>query len=336
MAEPVGDNGLKSALFRREREATWKKLQDLLARIERNGIKSASAQELHDLPILYRATMSSLSVARSISLDRNLLQYLESLAARGYFCVYGARATFAETLKAFVFVDLPEAVRAARWFIALSAGLFFLGTALGWLLVALESDWFYSLVDPGMAAGRDPDASRAELRETITDDGGGLTDMLIAFASFLFTHNAKVALACFAFGFAFGIPVVYLLFTNGLILGAFCAVFAGRGLGVDFIAWLLIHGSTELAAIILSGAAGFLLGQAIGFPGRLKRRAALAVKGRQAAIIALGAVGMLFVAALLEGLGRQLITDTAWRLSIATVALAFWIAYFAFSGRQGR
>jgi uncharacterized membrane protein SpoIIM required for sporulation len=335
MATPVSDNDLKSASFRREREATWKRLADLLARIERNGIASATSQELMELPVLYRATVSSLSVARAISLDRNLLTYLESLAARAYFCVYGSRSRFGEVFKHFIAVQLPAAVRAARWHIAVAAGVTVLGVAVGWLLVGLDSDWFYALVDAWSASSRNPESTTSSLRETLYDQDARLTDMLIAFVSFLFTHNAKIGIMCFALGFALGLPVIYLLFVNGLALGAFYALFASHGLAADFAGWIAIHGTTELAAIILCGAAGLVMGEAVAFPGRLKRSAALKVSGRQATVIALGAVGMLFVAALLEGLGRQLIQDTGLRFAIGGIALAFWIAYFGFAGRRG-
>jgi len=334
MAAPLPDTDLRSAAFRRERETTWKRLADLLARIERNGITSATAQELLELPVLYRATVSSLSVARTISLDRNLLIYLESLAARAYFCVYGTRSRFGRICEHFVTVQLPEAVRAARWHIALAAGVTLLGAAVGCLLVGLDSDWFYALVDVSMAGGRDPDATATALRETLYDRDARLTDMLIAFASFLFTHNAQIGIMCFALGFALGLPVIYLLFVNGLTLGAFFAVFASQGLAPDFAAWIAIHGTTELGAIVLCGAAGLVMGEAVAFPGRLKRGAALKVSGRHATVIVLGAVGMLFVAALLEGLGRQLILDMGWRFAIGGVALAFWFAYFGLAGRR--
>jgi len=333
MAAPPQARDLRSTLFRREREATWKRLADLVARIERNGIATSSAADLLELPVLYRATVSSLSVARAISLDRNLLVYLESLTARAYFCVYGARQRFGEVFRHFVAVGLPRTVRAARWHIALAAVILALGVATGWILVDLDSAWFYSLVDPQTAGGRDPEASSTLLRNTIYDEDSHLTDLLIAFASFLFTRNATIGIMCFALGFALGLPVVYLLFVNGLGLGAFFAVFAAHGLAADFAGWIAIHGTSELGAIILCGAAGFRMGEAVAFPGRLKRSAALKTRGRDATIIVLGAIAMLFAAALLEGLGRQLIDDMGWRFAVGGAALAGWFAYFGLSGR---
>jgi hypothetical protein len=42
---------------------------------------------------------------------------------------------------------------------------------------------------------------------------------------------------------------------------------------------------------------------------------------------------MLLIAGLLEGLGRQLITDTGTRLTIAGATLLIWFGYYATGGR---
>ena len=79
---------MKSVGFRREREGTWAELETLVQRVERGGIADLSPADVSRLPVLYRATLSSLSVARAISLDANLLAYLESLGARAYVAIY--------------------------------------------------------------------------------------------------------------------------------------------------------------------------------------------------------------------------------------------------------
>ena len=61
---------LKSYEFRRERAASWRELEELVARCEKKGPGRLTGKELARLPVLYRAALSSLSVARSISLDR--------------------------------------------------------------------------------------------------------------------------------------------------------------------------------------------------------------------------------------------------------------------------
>jgi uncharacterized membrane protein SpoIIM required for sporulation len=324
---------LKSTAFRAEREPAWRRLEALITRAERSGLASLSARELLRLPILYRAVLSSLSVARAISLDRNLLTYLESLSSRAYFLVYGGRSNALSAIGKFLAVTLPAAVRAARWYIALSALCMVLGGVLGYVLTSGNLDWFYTFVSDGMAHGRNPAADTETLRRPLFHDGRGLAERLGAFASFLFTHNSQIGIMAFALGFAFGVPTVLLLFFNGLTLGAFAALYASRGLSADLWGWLLIHGVTELGAIVLCGAAGLMLGRAVIFPGEYTRLQNLALAGRRAAVIVIGAVLMLFVAALLEGFGRQLILQTNQRFLVAGVTAILWALYFLRSGR---
>ena len=87
--------------FRAEREADWIAFETLLGRLERKGAKALTSDELLQLPSLYRATLSSLSIARATSLDRALLDYLESLSMRGYFLIYGVRQSRLDRLARF-------------------------------------------------------------------------------------------------------------------------------------------------------------------------------------------------------------------------------------------
>ena len=79
-----------------------------------------------------------------------------------------------------------------------------------------------------------------------------------------------------------------------------------------------------------------MLGQAAAFPGRLSRLDNLATAGRTAAQMLVVAVIMLFVAAFLEGFGRQLIQDITARYGIGLIMLTLWIVWFLTGGRSGR
>jgi uncharacterized membrane protein SpoIIM required for sporulation len=119
-----------------------------------------------------------------------------------------------------------------------------------------------------------------------------------------------------------------LILYNGLMLGAFIAVFAAKGLGWNVAGWLMIHGTTEIFAICISGAAGIRIGMAMAFPGRLSRMDAIVAAGRTAATAMAGTVIMLAVAGLLEGVGRQTILEDGLRALIGAAVLAGWLAYF--------
>lgn len=318
---------LKSWRFRAEREADWRRLETLLAKAEAGGASRLRREELLELPVLYRQALSSLSVARAISLDQSLTAYLESLCTRAYFIVYGARTRLPERIARFFARDWPLAVQALWRETLVSFLLSAVAAIVAFILVGRDPDWFHSFVEPGLASGRDPTATTASLRDTLYHQGGA-NDALSVFATFLFTHNAQIALFAFALGFLLCLPTAALLVMNGGMFGAFLALFVSRNLGVEAGGWLMIHGATELFAIILAGAAGFSIGWAVCFPGERSRTDAAAEAGRRAATAMAGVVVMLFVAGLLEGFGRQLIQVDLARYAIAATTLGAWLAYF--------
>jgi uncharacterized membrane protein SpoIIM required for sporulation len=318
---------LRSAQFRREREAAWRDLDRLVTRVEAEGTRALTPAELSRLPLLYRATLSALSVARATTLDRNVVEYLEALAARAYVAVYATRRRFVDAVVDFFARRFPRAVRDLRAAVLLSAGAMLLGAVVGFAWVGADPDRYYAVVGDDMAGGRDPAASTETLREALYDDGNA-ADRLAAFAAFLFTHNAQVGILAFALGAAAGLPTFLLLFTNGLVLGAFAWLYASRGLSGELWAWLLPHAVPELSAVVLCGAGGFVVAHALVFPGRATRLENLARRGRDAGVLVLGAVALLLVAGLVEGVFRQAVHSVPVRYALAAVlagALALWL-----------
>lgn len=317
---------LKSQRFRQAREDDWRRLERLMDKAEKGSASKLTDAEILAVPVLYRSTLSALSVARETSLDQGLIDYLETLSARAYFFVYGSRATIQDRLVAFFRTDWPAAVRGLWRETLISAALMLLGALVAGWLVMHEPEWFYAFVPADLSGGRDPAASTETLRATLDGADGALG--LSAFAAYLFTHNAQVALLAFALGFALCLPTGLLILYNGATLGAFFALFASRGLGFELGGWLLIHGVTELFAVILAGAAGLRIGWAVAFPGQERRLDAAVEAGRTAGIAMGGVVVMLMFAGLLEGFGRQLIVDTGLRYAVAAATAVIWGLYF--------
>jgi uncharacterized membrane protein SpoIIM required for sporulation len=322
----AGDPGLRSHRFRAEREGEWRRLEAILRKAEAGRVSKLTDAELLEAPLLYRSAMSSLSVARSMSLDASLVAYLESLGARAYFFVYGARATLLERMTQFFRKDWPAAVKTLWLETVVSAAILTVATVVGYALVWANPDWFTTLIPASMSGGRDPTASTAFLREVLYHDPGATG--LSFFATFLFTHNAQVSILAFALGFAFCIPTALLLAGNGLTLGALLALYASRGLAWQLGGWLFIHGTTELLATIIAGAAGFRIGWAVIFPGPLSRLEAAGKAGRTAGAAMAGVVVMLVAAGILEGVGRQTIRLDLARYAIGSAMAALWLGYF--------
>ena len=326
---------LKSHRFRSEREADWRRLETLLSRVEKGGARKLKRDELLEMPVLYRQALSSLSMARAISLDQGLIAYLESLCTRAYFFVYGTRSRPLERLAGFFLHEWPRAVQALWRETAVSALLMAGGTVGAFSLVSRDPDWFYGFIPQALAAGRDPTASTQALRDTLYAKLTG-HEALSGLAAFLFTHNAQIAIFAFALGFALCLPTAGLMVFNGCMLGAFLALFASHGLALPAAGWLMIHGVTELLAVTLAGAAGFSIGWAVAFPGERTRVDAAAEAGRRGATLMAGVVVMLFVAGLLEGFARQLIQNDLVRLSIAGGSAVAWGLYFYLPRPPGR
>jgi uncharacterized membrane protein SpoIIM required for sporulation len=327
---------LRSSEFRRGREAAWRKLDALIESVEKRGISRLSAEDLQNLPLLYRTAASSLSVARAIALDRNLILYLENLALRAYFVVYGPRVGILDSLLGFLRRGFPSAVRSCRWHILLSFLVILAGTIAGFALVRSSEDWFSALAPEQLSSGRGVASTAADLHDNeIFAPWPGFTASFVVFANFLFRHNATIGIMTFGLGIAGGVPTFLLLTYQGLAFGAFVALHYNRQLLIDFLGWVSIHGVTEFGAIILCGAGGFVIAEKILFPGEFSRIDNLAINGRVAASLAAGAVLMFFIAGLIEGGFRQLVADTPARFAIGLASAAFWLAYFMSARLEG-
>jgi len=325
---------LRSAEFRKGREDAWRRLDEIVERVENGGISTLSPEEVQELPLLYRTAVSSLSVARAIVLDRNLLLYLENLTLRAYLVVYGPRVGIFYCMKKFFTRDFPRSVREMTLHMLIALAALLVGTLAGHILVNSYPGNFHLLVPGWLAQSRGPESSASELKEILFSPWPGFINTFVLFAGSLFRHNTMVGILSFGLGLMLGIPTLALLAYNGLIIGAFTAIHAERGLSIEFIGWLSIHGVTELLAIILCAAAGLVVAEKVLFPGPLPRVESLAIHGRKAAGVAAGAVSLFFIAGILEGGFRQLINNTPGRYSFALVSAALWFYYFGFIGKD--
>ncbi|MFN3228887.1 MAG: stage II sporulation protein M [Asticcacaulis sp.] len=327
MSTPRPDLRLKSQRFREERAHDWKRLESLLSRIETSSARSLSADELVALPALYRTTLSALSVARSISLDQDLEAYLDNLCGRAYVVIYGSHSPLHRRVWRFFAQDWPLSVQRMRVELLISLAVLVIGMAVGFWLFQLDSAWFNSFVGEALAGERGPTSTRAELRATLYNEEEHAAS-LTAFSISLFTHNTSVAFFCIALGFALGIPTLMLIFSNGCMLGLFIALFASRGLTFEFLGWVSIHGTTELFAIILAGAAGLVMARSVTFPGVLSRIDAARKSAETIGPVAIGVMIMLTIAGFLEGIGRQTLSIDLVRYGIGTAMLMLWLSYF--------
>lgn len=324
---------IRSSRFRAEREENWKKLEALVSRAEKTGVQNLGYENTMALASLYRQAMNSLSLARAISMDKALENYLAALCARAYLVVYAPQETIRGVTSRFLSQRVPQAVRRSWVPILLGFFMMIFGAVVAHILYRQDPGWFFTLVPGGLSDGRTPEASAEYLRSTLFDDGSQDGEELAVFSTFLFSHNTQIAILIFALGVFAALPSFILTFYNGLILGAFVTMFADAGLGVEVFGWLSIHGVTEISAIAIACGGGARLGLAVLEPGSYSRGEALYRAGRDAVTLIILAGLMLIAAALIEGFLRQLVQGTATRLLIGWGIGACWLAWFILGGR---
>lgn len=278
---------------------------------------------------VYRRSATELARVRAFSPDKRLADYIEQAVATAHFAVYRRRRVGLKRVFNGALFGAPRAVQALWKYHLLSLVIFFGAGVVSFLAVMWMPETYYLFVDRGLAGGRDPSTSRAALEATLgPQETTGDHDAF--FATFLFTNNARVAFLCFAWGICLGLPTIYLLITNGLMLGAFTALFVMKDLSVPYFAWILPHGVPELGAIVLAGGAGMALGHRLLNPGKRPRKVALTETAAQACIVALACVPLMVVAAMIEGSFRQSDASIPMRYALAAVMFVICVGWLFF------
>ena len=142
-------------------------------------------------------------------------------------------------------------------------------------------------------------------------------------------HNIKVSFTIFVSGILAGLGTIWLMFNNGVMLGAFQYYFFSKGLGWQSVLVIWIHGTLEISSIIIAGAAGMVLGKSLIFPGTYKRLPSLMKGAGDGFKMMIGLVPIFIMAAFLEGFVTRYSQMPVWlSLLILISSAAFIIWYF--------
>ncbi len=275
--------------FAARRQPGWAELERHLAQARRGVLRSVPADALQRFGVLYRHAASDLAIARRDFPAEPVTEYLNSLCGRAHPLLYRGQPLRPSALPAFYATGLPRAVRRAGRYVAASLALSLFGVLAGWLAVRLR---------PDIAATLIPDSLFDRMARGEAHGGIGNAPVV---ASFIIQNNIRVVLFCFAGGALLGIPTALSLLVNGWMLGTLGAAVHRDGFDERFWALIVPHGVIELSVIVLAGATGLMLGDAILRPGLLRRTDALAAVALNAVALAVGAASLLVIAGLLEG-----------------------------------
>jgi uncharacterized membrane protein SpoIIM required for sporulation len=298
---------------------TWDRLETLVKR--RRRLTGAEVDELVDL---YQRVSTHLSMVRSASTDSVLIGRLSGLVAQARAAVTGAHAPLWSEFIRFWTVSFPVvAYRSWRWWV---------GTAVAFFFVTVLIAVWVSGNPEVQAALKTP----TEIDELVNNDFASYYSENPAgsFALHVWVNNSLVAAQCIAYAILLGIPIPYLLFQNAANLGLIAGFMFDAGKADIFLGLLTPHGLIELTAVFLAAAAGMRLGWSVVSPGNRPRGQVLAEQGRSVVSVAVGLVGVLLVAGLIEALVTPSPLPTVVRIGIGVAAEIAFLAYVFHFGRK--
>jgi len=136
------------------------------------------------------------------------------------------------------------------------------------------------------------------------------------------SNNLYVTVVHYLAGLLLSVGTLCLLFKNGVMLGAFEYFFFSKGLGIQSILVIWIHGTLEISSIIIAGAAGLVFGNSILFPKTFTRMASFKRGAMDGMKITVGILPIIVVAAFFESFVTRHTEMPVW-LSVSILAASF-------------
>jgi len=274
-----------------KRTPHWERLTSLVAAADTSRMRGLSRAELQELALLYRQVASDLSTLRQDRTSAALAGQINHLLARAHHIIYSSRKSTWRNFFIYLWEGYPRVFREHIGFVFASLVI----TLVGAVLAA-----GFTLANPRFA---EPILGSRVLNSIARHEmwTHSVVSMAPQAASGIMTNNLTVSFSAFAGGLLFGAGTVYLLFVNGLMLGAVGVACQKAGMAIPLWSFVAPHGSLELPAIVIAGAAGLRLGYGMLFPGIYRWKDSVAKAGAESVKIVSGVIPMLIIAGSLEG-----------------------------------
>ena len=264
-----------------------------------------------------------LSYSRTFYPNRSVRVYLNSLGQRIFSLVYRNRNTTSSRLTTFWTDELPRLLYEERGMLLLSFGVFVLSMLIGAFSGAGDADFARSIMGDAYVDMTIENIQNGDPMAVYKQ--AGEFDMFLGIT----LNNIQVALRTFVMGVFFALGSISILVQNGIMIGSFQYFFYEQGLLQESFLTIWTHGTLEISAIIIAGAAGMVLGKGLVFPGAYSRLQAFQITARRGIKILMGTLPIFVVAGVIESYVTRMTDTPDWlRLFFILFCLAFVIGYF--------
>jgi uncharacterized membrane protein SpoIIM required for sporulation len=274
---------------------------------------------------LYIQLTNDLAFAQTYYKDSKTLQYLNSLASQAHQKIYVNKKESGNRIISFWTKEFPLFFADHQRTLLYAFMIFMVAVGVG-TISSLFDDSFVRLI-----------LSDRYVNETLQNirDGNptGIYQQDGALGMFLriTKNNIQVGMLCFAAGLLTSIASGYILFQNGVMVGAFFTMFYNENVAVEAWSVIMLHGTIELSIIVVCGAAGMVMGNAILFPKTYSRRVSFVRGAKKGLKILVSTLPLFVLAGFIEGfVTRYAFMPGIVKYSILIASAGLILGYYVF------
>jgi len=301
---------MREALFVKQNHSKWESYEKMDASLP------------DEVAARFIEITDDLAYAKTFYPKSKTTAYLNGLAARLHQTLYINKKEKANRFKTFWQTELPFIFFQYRKQLGYAL-LFFMAFALIGAFSAAKDDTFVRVI----LGDQYVDMTNANIER---GDPFGVYKSMNPFTMFFMiaANNIKVSCIAFLMGILCSVGTVAVLMYNGIMLGSFQYYFFSKGLGASSVLVIWIHGTLEISAIVIAGAAGLILGNSLLFPKTFSRLVSFKQGAKDGLKIIVGLVPIFIVAALLESFVTRHTEMPVWLSAFILVASLLFIVWY--------
>jgi uncharacterized membrane protein SpoIIM required for sporulation len=301
---------LREALFIKKNKDRWLQSQN------------TPSENPDETAMEFTQLVDDLSYAKTFYPQSRVTRFLNARASQTYMSIYQNRKEERNRITEFWKYTVPLTVRKHHNVLLCCAVLFIVFFMVGFysakhdesFVREMLGDNYVNMTEENIEKGK-PFGVYAEGGELLMWLGIMLNNIFVSF-----TYFARGIVLCF--------PSIASLLTEGVRLGAFEEMFFAKGLGIQSLLTVFIHGTLEISAIVIAGAAGVVLGKGWMFPGTGKRLNAFMKGAKEGVIIVVSLIPVFIIAAFFEGFITRYYTMPQWLSAIILLSSASYIIWY--------
>lgn len=276
--------------FVKQHRDSWKQLEAYITKLHKNR-KHVTGHDIDQFHALYQKATHHLSYCQTYFPDEDVTDYLNELVGKSHNLLYKDQVSSMKQIRYFFSTKFVGLLLEQWKFVLIAMLLFMLGGIASFISVFNDPLHLYAILPADVAQSVDPEQLGAN---------DASPDAALMSAEIM-TNNMQVAILAFASGITFGIFTIYLLVSNGIMIGALAAFFWHYGNSYAFWAYIVPHGVIELTAIFIAGGAGLLMGYKLFVPGPYTRNYQLKQQAKRSVQLLLGTIPLFVIAGIIEG-----------------------------------